>query len=141
MKLKALILTGLLVSSCLISSAQRLMENLGRGLVAINKGNGVVYLGWRLLGTDSEDIAFNLYRSTNGSKPLKLNSLPLTLTTDFEDSRADLSKHNSYFVKTVFKGKETEISGPFLLAANAPAVPYLSVPLQTPAGYTPNDAS
>lgn len=141
MKLKALILTGLLVSSCLISSAQRLMENLGRGLVAINKGNGVVYLGWRLLGTDSEDIAFNLYRSTNGRKPLKLNSLPLTLTTDFEDSRADLSKHNSYFVKTVIKGKETETSDPFLLAANPPAVPYLSVPLQTPAGYTPNDAS
>lgn len=126
---------------CLVSNAQRMMENLGRGLVAINKGSGVVYVGWRLLGTDAENIAFNLYRSADGGKPLKLNGQPLAVTTDFEDSGADLSKSNAYFVKTVIKGKEAETSSAYLLPANSSAIPYISVPLQTPDGYMPNDAS
>ena len=40
----------------------RQMEALGRGLVAINLGEGKIFVSWRLLGTDPEDIAFNLYR-------------------------------------------------------------------------------
>ena len=40
--------------------AQRQMEKLGRGMVAINQGGGKVYVGWRMLGTDPCDIAFNL---------------------------------------------------------------------------------
>ena len=40
--------------------AQRQMEKLGRGMVAINQGGGKVYVGWRLLGTDPDDIAFNI---------------------------------------------------------------------------------
>ena len=34
------------------ASAQRQMEKLGRGVVAIDQGDGKVYLGWRMLGTD-----------------------------------------------------------------------------------------
>ena len=45
------------------STKLRFMENLGRGMIAINQGNGRVYVGWRLLGTDPNEIAFNLYRS------------------------------------------------------------------------------
>jgi rhamnogalacturonan endolyase len=41
----------------------------------------------------------------------------------------------------VLNGREQSASTPFTLPANAPARPYLSVPLQTPDGYTPNDAS
>ncbi|UCD53601.1 MAG: hypothetical protein JSW27_00655, partial [Phycisphaerales bacterium] len=42
------------------AGAQRQMEKLGRGVVAINQGGGKVYVGWRMLGTDLDDIAFNL---------------------------------------------------------------------------------
>ena len=42
------------------------MEALGRGVVAIPDGGGKVFVGWRLLGTDPDDIAFNVYRSTGG---------------------------------------------------------------------------
>ncbi len=38
-------------------------------------------------------------------------------------------------------GREQAAGAPFTLPANAPARPYLSVPLQTPVGYSPNDAS
>jgi rhamnogalacturonan endolyase len=53
----------------------RYMENLGRGVVAISQGivrnSGTVYIGWRMLGTDPNNIAFNVYRSTNGGEPVE----------------------------------------------------------------------
>ena len=121
--------------------SQRQMENLGRGVVAVNQGGGKIYVGWRMLGTDPENIAFNLYRTVNGARAVKLNKAPLTKTTDFIDTGIDTLKSHAYFVKAVIKGKEVETSKPFILKAKSPAVPYLSVPLQTPTGYNPNDAS
>jgi hypothetical protein len=40
------------------------MEHLGRGLVVVRASETSVYLGWRLLGTDPADIAFNVYRAS-----------------------------------------------------------------------------
>ena len=40
----------------------RHMEKLGRGVVAIHNGDGKVFVSWRLLGTDPDAIAFNVYR-------------------------------------------------------------------------------
>lgn len=123
------------------ASAQRLMEKLGRGVVAVKQSDGQVYVGWRLLGTDPDAIAFNLYRITNGGKAVKLNAQPITTATSFVDAKADPAKSNSYVVRPVLKGKEQQASAPFTLPANAPARQYLSIPLKTPAGYTPNDVS
>lgn len=119
----------------------RLMENLGRGVVAVNQGGGKVYVGWRLLGTDPDAIAFNLYRVSGSGKPVKRNDRPLTATTDFVDTGVDLTQSTSYFVRPVRNGREDAPSTRFTMPANAPERPYLSVPLQTPEGYTPNDAS
>ncbi len=63
--------------------AQRYMENLDRGLIAINKGGESVYIGWRMLGTDPDDIAFNLYWSTDGETAYRVNRLPITNKTNF----------------------------------------------------------
>jgi rhamnogalacturonan endolyase len=119
----------------------RQMENLGRGVVAVNQGGGKVYVGWRLLGTDPDGIAFNLYRDSGDGKPVKRNDKPLTATTDFVDTGVDLTQPTSYFVRPVRNGREDAPSARFTLPANAPERSYLSVPLQTPEGYTPNDAS
>lgn len=135
-----LLLTFLLLSGK-TGKAQRQMEKLGRGLVAFHKGNDSVYVGWRMLGTDPEDVAFNLYRKTGKNDPVKLNKLPITKTTDFEDTRVDLDLVNVYTVIPVLKGKELESSKPFMLPANAVAKQYLTIPLKTPVGYTPNDVS
>ncbi|MCQ2098675.1 MAG: hypothetical protein MJY87_12140, partial [Fibrobacter sp.] len=43
------------------NAAARQMENLNRGLVSANVGNGML-VSWRLLGTDAPTTAFNLYR-------------------------------------------------------------------------------
>src|SRR5688500_10716574 len=47
-----------------IGYAQRHMEHLGRGVVAIHQSDGKVAVSWRLLGTDPEGITFNLYRKS-----------------------------------------------------------------------------
>jgi rhamnogalacturonan endolyase len=137
-----LVITLGIVSLLVTGGAElRQMEMLGRGVVAVNHGDGKVFVGWRLLGTDPDIIAFNLYRATDGTRPVKLNDKPLTKATHFIDAKADLTKSNSYFVRSVLNGREQEASASFRLPAKAPAVQYLSIPLQTPEGYSPNDAS
>lgn len=121
--------------------APRQMENLGRGVVALPLDGGKVFVGWRLLGSDPDGVAFNLYRSTGGGAPVKLNREPLTQATHFVDENVNLSQPNAYFVRPVLNGREQAASAPFTLKAHAPVRPYLSIPLQTPDGYTPNDAS
>ncbi len=61
----AILIQGFLAST---ASAQRQMERLGRGLVAVRQTDGTVFVGWRLLGTDPDDIAFNLYRAPGMSR-------------------------------------------------------------------------
>lgn len=125
-----------------VASAQRQMEALNRGIVAVTTDEGI-YMGWRLLGTDPIDIAFNLYRVTGAGEgePVRLNDQPITQTTDFLDRQADRGQTLTYFVRPVHGSQEGEPSDRFTLPANAPNRPYLEVPLQTPEGYSPNDAS
>jgi rhamnogalacturonan endolyase len=119
----------------------RHMEHLGRGVVAIYQGEGKVFVSWRLLGTDPDDIAFNLYRTAGDDKPVQVNKDSITKATHHVDTGVDLSKPTAYFVRPVVAGKEQEASAPFRLPANAPARSYLAIPLQTLPGHTPNDAS
>ena len=119
----------------------RQMENLSRGVVAVNQGGGKAFVSWRMLGTDPDNIAFNLYRSTAGAKAVKLNTSPIADVTFFVDDKADLTKPNAYFVRPVLKKNEKDPSKEYFLKADTPVRQYISIPLQTPPGYTPNDAS
>jgi rhamnogalacturonan endolyase len=121
--------------------AQRQMENLDRGVVAIHNANDSVYIGWRMLGTESDEIAFNLYRQSINKKPVKLNKKPITESTNFVDGSVDSEKDNTYFVQAVLKGKQQDKSKSFTLKANSPVQQYINIPLRTPTGYTPNDVS
>ena len=47
-------------------ASQRIEETLDRGMLALAMGEGKVYLGWRLLRTDPQSVAFNVYRSSSG---------------------------------------------------------------------------
>ena len=119
----------------------RHMERLGRGVVAVHQGDGNVFVSWRLLGTDPGDIAFHVYRQAGDAPPQKLTATPLTNTTCYQDTGADLSKPTAYTVRPVVGGTEQAASRPFTLPANPLARPYLAIPLKTPAGYAPNDAA
>ena len=97
------------------------MENLDRGLVAVNKGDGEVFVSWRLLGTESPDTGFNLYRASGSAAPVKFNPVIMKLGTNFEDSGVNLSQAVTYTVRAVIDGREQAPSKPFVLPANAPA--------------------
>jgi autotransporter-associated beta strand protein len=143
--------TALMRQSPAGPSLPSLMENLGRGVVAVRSTTTEVFISWRVLGTDPPDTAFNLYRSTGGAAPTLLNAAPITGATHFTDNTADLAQTNSYFVRPIVFGLEQSPSAAFTLTANAPVRQYLRLPLQipppgvTPVGenytYSPNDCS
>ena len=85
---------GLLLALCLCLTAstfaQRQMENLSRGVVAIRQADGV-FVSWRLLGTEPMDLGFNVYRQTGSQKAVKLKMRRLLNMLD-----ADLKKYSIY---------------------------------------------
>ncbi|GAB3537663.1 rhamnogalacturonan lyase [Pontibacter brevis] len=119
------------------ATAQRQMEYLNRGVVAVHTGSDSVFVSWRLLGTDPEATAFNLYRKTGNKKPVKLNRKPLTESTNYTDTGVNLNQAPSYFVRPVLNGKEQAPSESAIVWRQN----YLTIPLQTPEGYSSNDAS
>ncbi|MFI1728712.1 hypothetical protein ACH40E_05630 [Streptomyces acidicola] len=111
--------------------AARVMENLGRGVVAVRSSSTQVLVSWRLLGLDPEGIGFNVYRSTGGGAYIKLNAAVLTGGTNYADSTADLTRSNSYRVAPVVGGQEQAPSEAFTLTADHATEPVVRVPLRS----------
>jgi hypothetical protein len=109
----------------------RQMEDLDRGLISVRSGSGNL-VSWRLLGTESSTIGFNLYRGS-----AKVNSSPLTGATNYLDAGAPADA--SYNVRAVLNGVEQAVSEPSLRFAGGN---YLDVPISRPgSNYTAGDAS
>jgi fibronectin type 3 domain-containing protein len=116
----------------------RRMEKLNRALVAVETEQGI-YVGWRMLGTDPEDVSFDLYRDGG-----KVNETPISMTTNYLDTEGSLD--STYRIKV--NGDNSE---PPMEAVNVWNGQYLSVPLDKPTGgvtednveytYIANDAS
>ncbi|WP_262902661.1 rhamnogalacturonan lyase [Flavobacterium hibisci] len=138
MKNKILLLLFFLSGSILF--AQRQMESLDRGVIAI-KDKGQFFISWRVLGTDADDLAFNLYRKSGSQKAVKLNEKPITGATNFIDVKANEKEENTWFVKTILKGKEKDAKGSFTIPASSPDKDYLSIAIKPVEGYIPNDLS
>ncbi|GBC99806.1 Rhamnogalacturonan endolyase YesW [bacterium HR17] len=124
----------------------RQMERLGRGIVAVRIGDDRAFVAWRLLATDPEGIAFNLYRRVGHRAPVRVNTTPITQSTCFVDNGVDFRHPVAYFVRPVVNGKEVAASASFHLPANVPVRPYITVPMRQVPGdtawvYAPNDAS
>lgn len=113
------------------------MEPLGRGVMVLRSSATQAYVGWRLLAIDASDVGFNLYRSTSGGAGVKLNSLPLTNTTDFVDATVNFALSNAWYVVPVTNGVEAAGSAAFGLAANPPTRQYLNLPLVVPSTNNP----
>jgi rhamnogalacturonan endolyase len=129
----------LLLSSSFVFG-QRQKETLDRGVIAV-KENGHFYIGWRVLGTDPDNLAFNLYRKSGNEKAVKINDQIITGATNFIDAKASVQENNTWFVKTVLNGIEKETTGSFTIPSESPDKDYLSIPIKQIAGYIPNDVS
>ncbi len=117
--------------------AQRQMEYLNRGVVAVPNATGDVFVSWRLLVDDPTDVAFHVHRSTDGAEPRRVNESPIRDATCFVDEDAPTGALVHYQVTAVVDGVAQAASESCVISPQ----PYLSVPLQTLEGYRPNDAS
>jgi rhamnogalacturonan endolyase len=122
-------------------------ETLGRGVVAVDQGNGQVFVSWRLLTSDAAGTGFDLYRQSAGGAAVKLNTTPIATSTNWVDATAGTATGTTYFVRAVRGGVAAAASAP------APVWPqqFMRLPLQQPAGgttptgeaytYSPGDCS
>jgi len=97
---------------------QRIEEKINRGMLAVWNDTGEVYIGWRLLKTDPEGMAFNVYRSVEGGEAIKLNSEPLITTTNFIDRLPVPGRESAYWIRPVVADNELEPSERALLKTN-----------------------
>ncbi len=105
---------------------RRIEEKLNHGMLVMPNKEGKVYLGWRLLKSDTKETAFNVYRSIEGGATIKLNKEPVVATTDFIDEQPHSGGNSIYWVRPVVKGKELDPSEKVLFQANAKDKTYYS---------------
>ena len=91
---RVLLCASLFMWTCVPASAQRVTDNLDRGLLAVNMG-GSTFLSWRILAQEYFGVTYNVYR--DGVKIAE----GLTVS-NFTDSGAG----NSYTVSAVVNGVE-----------------------------------
>ncbi|MGE4434309.1 MAG: rhamnogalacturonan lyase [Bacteroidales bacterium] len=124
LKLFILLFVGLTAFQCLL--AQRQVEKLDRGLVALKETDGV-FLSWRLLGTE-KNTGFNIYK--NGVLHTSISS---NEATNYKDALGLAS--DSYQVKSVADGVEEAIGSKQVLPWSQQ---YMTIQLDRPeSGTTP----
>ena len=125
--LKLLVVFLMLQSGAMM--AQRQMENLDRGVLAIKTGPSNVLVSWRILGTEFENASYNVYRGGT-----KLNPTPITGASNYMDNSSFLPNF-TYSVAAVIDGVEQEHSE----AVGSWDDIYKKIPLTAPAGGTTPD--
>ena len=76
---------------------KRQMEKLDRGINAVKAANGVL-VSWRLLGTEAQNLEFDVYRDN-----VKINSKPIKSSTNYLDATGTTT--SKYYVRTVGKNQ------------------------------------
>lgn len=78
-------------------ATQRVVEKFTRGVVAIPLKEGGVYVSWRLLEQDKDQVSFDVFRLREG-KETKLNDSPIERTCDFTDQSG--RRNDVYIVRS-----------------------------------------
>ncbi|WP_370477688.1 rhamnogalacturonan lyase [Tamlana flava] len=109
------------------ASAQKQMEDLDRGVLAVRTSDSEVLISWRILSDEFERVSYNVYRG----KTL-LNKKPITGASNFVDQT---EKNKTYSVTAVINGKEQKPSKPIEVWSNN----YKRIPITPPKGGTSPD--
>ncbi len=109
------------------------MEKLNHGLVAVKTSEGV-FVSWRVLGWETENVSYNIYR--DGAL---VNSSPVTGASNLLDAGG--TSGSTYSIKTIIKGAEQETEESATVWQNN----YIDIPVRKINGdyssYILNDAS
>ncbi|MGW3309066.1 rhamnogalacturonan lyase [Streptomyces sp. NPDC001073] len=120
-------LTTLTTGTPAAAATARQVEALDRGVVSVHTDSGNL-VSWRWLGTDPDNVSFNVYRAGT-----KVNSAPITGSTNYFHSGAPAQA--DYTVRAVVGGVEQADSVHALQFRTG----YLDVPISPPAGGTTPD--
>ena len=116
--------------------AQRQMERLSRGIVAVRHDEDHDLVSWRMLGNDPHSIAFHVYRQTAANVAQRISASPITTKTNLVVPSSD-DPTAKYFVRPVMAGEELAASASVRVWSEG----YLEIPIQPIDGYRPHDAS
>ena len=134
------VVSALVLALPLLSFAHpRQMEAINRGLVVSNVGKSGMLVSWRLLGTDSANTEFNLYRDGT-----KIASIGKTAGTNYLDTAGKVT--SKYTVAAVVGGKEaTKEAASFVfdstVSYGGKSFPYKVLKLDRPASQVMPDSA
>jgi len=122
---------------CLVTNG-RAAEKLDRGLVALEREDGSVFLSWRLLDDDPEDIAFLISRRRPEARDNRAVLLtigePYRLTNFMDRSSAKNTGIRTYIYELHKYSEngpsESERLGEVAITLTGRAKPYISIPLE-----------
>ncbi len=127
----------------LMAGAAAAGERLDRGVVALRRADGSVYVGWRQLDDDPADIAFDVLRMTADGRTTKLNPAPIRDRTNLIDEAAPRDGEPDpprYVVRTAPGPRGKPIAADPVAPAPTPAgASYVRIRLQ--GEYTPQKAA
>ncbi|WUV71037.1 rhamnogalacturonan lyase [Streptomyces sp. NBC_01478] len=122
-----MVLAGLTTGGTAQAATARQVEALDRGVVSVHTDSGNL-VGWRWLGTDPDDVSFNVYRAGT-----KVNSAPITGSTNYFHAGAPAQA--DYTVRAIVGGVEQADS----VHAIQFRTGYKDVPITPSAGGTTPD--
>jgi len=118
---------------CLATNG-RAAEKLDRGLVALEREDGSIFLSWRLLDTDPEDIAFHIYRGAADQAALLTSDKPYQLTnfvdkTPEKDMAGKILTYKLYEYGSMKRSSTPRCLAEVTVALTGRPKPYISIPL------------
>jgi rhamnogalacturonan endolyase len=128
--MKRILISSLCILFSILAMSQQ-AEKIDRGVVALAYGEGVVYVGWRLLLEDPEDVAFNVFRKDIGYGGYeKVNEEPIVNSTNYVDSTVTPGHAYNYSVTLLTRGYEGETTGEAYVFALTGNQPWFSIKLE-----------
>lgn len=119
--------------------AQRKYQDLNRGVVAVNDGNAAsspVFISWRYLIEDPENVSYNLYCNPGGTGSyVKLNQQAPLHASNFTTTLAQVPDQSLLAVRTVVDGVEGPLSTPFLFRTRSHRSIFIEINYD---GFLPN---
>jgi len=86
-----------------------MIQPVDRYLAALPRGNGKVFLSWRLLEGDASDMGFNVERRIHGDQWEVVSSLPIADSTNFLDETPNEQKYEYRVVALTREGQESSL--------------------------------
>ena len=123
---RAAVVTLIVLLSCLVCGGA---EHLDRGLVAVPREDGSVFLSWRLLATDTDQTCFAVVRHEGSSSEVRLTETPQRLTNFVDKSPWGPAASERRYELRVHAQGGTPVKETANVTIGKDAPPYIRIPL------------